>query len=690
MTSPAEPAKSAHFFRNYNRLVGFTYVAIVLSTLGLFLFQIQQKHAEEVKVIQGHVDRHAQFVEFILRSSLDNLEALRLSADNFYDTAPLALSQSERHLAHTPLFKSLKQQDAQGFNLNQVREKDSTGNLIGLGRLSGRKPEFYLDVEMALNLNQLFQAVAFNLPNANESRFISVENFSHTYPWMEAAKRPHTEQTYQSPAWLMGTPEKNPTREKYWAPVYYGGPAVGLLVPTAVPIYNKGQFRGVVSIDTSVDYLNRINSDFAYKPGTAFLVDAYGQVVAHPDVYANALEVQSTQPLDKVMPAGVLSAGRGLLDIPPNQPTHAGDYLVIRHPFISAPWQLVFVVPKNQLWKNLLLERGPLMLLVLLGLTLLMVVTYYVTSREFISPAAKLVAHIAAESQFTPAPMPAVPSSWKPWFETISEAFRKSLKLASVQQELNIAADMQLSMLPRQWPRQKEFSLWGLMRSAKEVGGDFYDHFPLPGGKIGIVVADVSGKGVPAALFGMVSKTVIRATATSASGDAGETIAIANDFVSEDNDGSSFVTTFYAVFDPSAGSFTYVNGGHPPPLLVHSDDGTTEFLAMTDGIALGVTDGMVFAQQTLQLRPGDYVIMYTDGVTEAFNPQGEEFTEQRLPPLFRNCPVSDVNAAALRILAAVDDHANGAPQSDDITCVVLQFHGPAATSAPTESAAEAA
>lgn len=689
MNTDTRPVNNINFFRNYNRLVGFTYIAIVVLTLGFFLFQIQQKHTEEIKIIQGHVDRHAQFVEFILRSSLDNLEAMRLSADNFYDTVPATFSEAENHPAHTPLFKKL-QQNAQGFNLDQPIEKDATGNLNGIGSLSGRKPEFYLDVEMALNLNQIFQAVAFNLPNASESRFISFDNFSNTYPWMDAAKRPHSDKVYQSQAWLMGTPEKNPTREKYWAPVYYGGTAAGLLVPTAAPIYHNGQFRGVVSIDTSLDYLNRINSDFAYKPGTAFLVDAYGEVVAHPEVYANALEVQSTQSLGKVMPTGILTDGRKLLDIPANQATEAGDYLVIRHPFISAPWQLIFVVPKNQLWKNLLVERGPIMLLVILGLTLLMVVTYYVTTREFISPASKLVAHIATESQFTPAPIPVVPGSWKPWFETISQAFRQSLQLVSIRQELDIAANMQLSILPRHWPNQREFSLWGLMRSAKEVGGDFYDHFSLPGGKTGIVVADVSGKGVPAALFGMVSKTLIRATATrTTGGEAGPTIAVANDILCEDNDECIFVTTFYAVFDPATGSLTYVNGGHPPPLLVHRD-GTTEFLPMTGGSALGIMDGIPFAQKTIQLRPGDYVIMYTDGVTEAFNPQNEEFTQERLPPLFEHRLVSDVNIAVERIVAAVDAHANGAPQSDDITCVALHFHFHAETLADNQPLAQVA
>jgi sigma-B regulation protein RsbU (phosphoserine phosphatase) len=611
-------------------------------------------------------------VEFILRSSLDSLEAVRISATNFYDAAPAALSEAESHPGHSPLFKKLEQETT-SFDLDKAPEKDATGNLTGKGKLQGRFGEFYLDLEMALNLNQVFQAIAFNLPNASESRFVSVDNFSNTYPWLDASKRPYSDKLYQSQAWIMGTPEKNPTREKYWAPVYYGGTASGLLVPTAAPIYHGDKFRGVASIDTSLDYLNRINADFAYRPGTAFLVDAYGEVVAHPQLFANAMEVQTTQPLEKVIPGGILNEARHLSDIPANQAMEYGDYLVIRHPFISAPWQLVYVVPKNQLWQNLLLERGPIMLLIIVGLTLLMVVTYLVTTREFISPASKLVAHIATESQFMPAPIPTVPSTWQPWFETISQAFKQSLQLVGIRQELNIAANMQLSILPRHWPNQKEFSLWGMMRSAKEVGGDFYDHFSLANGKIGIVVADVSGKGVPAALFGMVSKTLIRATATRTSGEAGQTIAVANDILCEDNDECIFVTTFYAVLDPANGNFTYVSGGHPPPLLVHAD-GSTEFLPMTGGSALGIMDGIPFSQKTIQLQAGDYVLMYTDGVTEAFSPENEEFTPERLPPLFEHRTTENVHVAVERIVAAVDRHANGAPQSDDITCVALHFH----------------
>lgn len=673
----SNPPANANFFKNYNRLVGATYVLIIVLTFGFFLLQLHRNYKDEINIINGHVNRHAQFIEFTLRSSVNYLESLRISASEYYTAAGRS-----RPVAHSSLFGKLRPNNAGGFDLDAATDRDSTGNLVGLGSLGGRSDHFYHDVEMALSLNQVFQAIAFNLPNAAEARFVSTENFSHTYPWIEAAKRPFGASAYSTPKWLMGLPVNDPDHQKYWAPVYDGGAETGLLLPVAAPVYDsddssgrdtRGTFRGIVSIDTSIDYLNRINGDFGYKLGTVFLVDAYDQVVAHPELFSRAMEVKTTRPVSEVMPRGVLGVGQKLQQIPADVPQEIGGYIVIRHQFVSAPWQLVYVVPQKVLWTRLLAERGPLLLLVFIGLTVLMVVTYWVTSREFISPASKLVEHIACESRFIPAPIPVVPGAWKPWFETISHAFRESLQLVGIRQELDIAAKMQASILPQHWPVHQNFALWGMMRSAKEIGGDFYDYFPLEGGKIGIVVADVSGKGVPAALFGMVSKTLIRVIATRLKGEPGKTIEEANDILCEDNDTCNFVTTFYAVFDPEDGSFVYVNGGHPLPLLVHPD-GCTEFLPLTGGCALGVMDGVPFAQKRITLQPGDYLIMYTDGVTEAFSPEDEEFTQERLPPLFTNNYPENVHAAVEKVVAAVDIHANAAPQSDDITCVALRYH----------------
>lgn len=670
-----KPQATVNFFRNYNRVIGAAFLAIVLLTLGFFLHQITEKRQEELVTIQGHVERHSQFIEFVLRSSLDYLESLRTAAHSHYReqsqrAAPVAkLDGANRNGA-----SSLLRQDpsASTFNLDALADRDSGGNLTGVGPLQGRSRAFYLDVEMALGLNQTFHSITFNLPNAAEASFTSVEDFDITSPWQDSSKRRFSRARYERPIWRMGTPENNPNREKYWAPVHFGGKDTGLLVPVGVPVYNKNEFRGVVAIETSLDYLNRVNADFGYKLGTVMLVDAQGVVLAHPSLARMALDLQSTKTLAEFLPAAVLAERPQLRDLPDNQPVEIAGHVLIKHSFVSAPWTLVYSVPTQTLWYKLLQERGGAMLAMFLGLTTLIIVMYTVTAREFVVPATKLVQHLAAESQFQPVPVPKVPFPWKPWFDTISKAFRESLQLMSLRQELDIAANMQQAILPRHWPSHGDFLLWGSMRSAKEVGGDFYDHFPLEGGKTGIVVADVSGKGVPAALFGMVSKTLLRATATQKAIEPGSVIESVNDVLCQDNESCMFVTVFYAVLDPARGQLSYVNAGHPPPLLVHSD-GSTEFLSLTGGIALGVADGMVFEQQSIQLDAGDYLVIYTDGVTEAFNPGNEEFTEARLPPLFGQQGAADVQDAVHRVIRAVDAFAAGAPQSDDITCVALLY-----------------
>ena len=220
-----QPANS-NFFKNYNRLVGATYVLILILTFGFFLLQLHRSYNDEIDIIRGHVNRHAQFVEFTLRSSVNSLEALRISASEYYTSA----AGRSKQTAHSSLFGKLRS-TATGFDLDAAPERDATGNLTGLGSLTGRSEQFYHDVEMALSLNREFQAIAFNLPNAAEVRFVSTENFSHTYPWIEVAKRPFAKTVYDTPRWRMGTPGNDPDHLRYWAPVYYGGAEAGLLVP---------------------------------------------------------------------------------------------------------------------------------------------------------------------------------------------------------------------------------------------------------------------------------------------------------------------------------------------------------------------------------------------------------------------------------------------------------------------------
>lgn len=678
----------SNFFRNYNRLLGATSIAILILTAGFLLWQILLQRDKEIENIQGRVDRHAQFIEFMAGNSVDYVEAMRISASFFYESY-LPDDASKRNRSeirrYSSLFTQLAQQhNPDTFNLDRLKERDASGNLTGLGKLEGRSDNFYRDIDMALALAGNFQVIGVTLPNTTSSRFVGVEQFSHVFPWVDSKVSRFTPADQSTEIWKLALPDSNPYRRHFWAPVYFAGEERGLMAPVGVPIYDGDDFRGVASIDTSLDYLNRINNGFDYPLGTPLVIDNFGRVIAHPDLFKNPLSITSTKPSREVLPAGILY-NRKLEDIPAATPVQLAGHWVIRYPLNSAPWNLVYVLPEKVLFKKLLGEFGPTMLASLLALAAIMVATARVMSKEFISPANLLVQQIADESQFKPRPIPMVPSAWRPWFTAVSNAFRESTQLAGIRQELSIAATMQQSILPRHWPTHEDYRIWGVMRPAKEVGGDFYDHFALENGRIGLVVADVSGKGMPAALFSMVSKTMIRATANGTRLPASTIIEKANDQLCLENETCMFVTTFYLEFDPSNGKLVYVNGGHPPPLLVHAD-GTSEFLPTTKGIALGLMDGMAFSEASIQLTPGDYLLVYTDGVTEAFSSTDEEFTEARLPPIFADAAPQDVNDAVGRVIRAVDVHSQGVPQSDDITCVALFYRPASATGLGLHSA----
>ncbi len=236
--------------------------------------------------------------------------------------------------------------------------------------------------------------------------------------------------------------------------------------------------------------------------------------------------------------------------------------------------------------------------------------------------------------------------------------------------ELRIAHDIQMSFLPERLPEVPGIELAALSLPAKEVGGDFYDAFPLPGGRTALVIADVSGKGVPAALFMALSRTVLRANAL-VPRSAREAVSEANMVIAEDAKSGMFVTLFYAVADPAKKTLTYVNAGHNPPLLFRSDGGRPLELKGT-GIILGVMPDADYGEETVNLESGDIVLLYTDGITEAINPDEEQFGEKRLIETVTGC--RDLSPAGIveRVRDAVVKFSGDEPQFDDLTIMVLR------------------
>ena len=250
------------------------------------------------------------------------------------------------------------------------------------------------------------------------------------------------------------------------------------------------------------------------------------------------------------------------------------------------------------------------------------------------------------------------------------EALSSRDKLVALQNELDVASGIQQSILPTVFPSRDDYQIYASMEPARNVGGDFFDVVRLEGNRVGLVIADVSDKGVPAALFMMSSRTWMKGAAIS-SPEPGTVLGEVNALLHEDNETQMFVTVLYAVYDPETGEFTYASGGHDAPLLVHPD-GISELLPLTGGIALGIVSDLAYGQNSVVLDHGDTLVLYTDGVTEAMNGEGEQFGIERLRKVFSDRAPKDANEAAHKIFEAVNTFADGAAQSDDITCLTLR------------------
>ena len=250
------------------------------------------------------------------------------------------------------------------------------------------------------------------------------------------------------------------------------------------------------------------------------------------------------------------------------------------------------------------------------------------------------------------------------------EALSSRDKLVTLQNELDVASAMQQSILPSQFPESPDFQVFGNMAPARNVGGDFFDIVRLANGGVGLAIADVSDKGVPASLFMMSSRTLLKGAAIGHS-DPGDVLREVNALLYEDNESAMFVTLVYATYDPETGTLTYANGGHNPPVVVRADGGSS-LLPLTDGIALGITADSEYNQDTIKLSPGEMIFLYTDGVVEAVNEQDEQFGTERLQELLAASRGEDVRAVVIGVLDAVNAFAGNAPQFDDITCLMLR------------------
>lgn len=257
----------------------------------------------------------------------------------------------------------------------------------------------------------------------------------------------------------------------------------------------------------------------------------------------------------------------------------------------------------------------------------------------------------------------------------IRESQQEHNQLESIKNDLAIAGEIQQTILPRSFPPFPELTevvdIYASMTPAKDVGGDFYDFFQIDDERIGLVIADVSGKGVPASLFMAVSRTLLRATALRGISSA-ECLTYANKLLCKESLDSMFVTVFYGIYHYKTGMMDYTNAGHNPPYLLRGGR-TVECLSVSSNFVVGVFDDIEFESNTLTFGIGDTLLLYTDGVTEAFNDKREQFSESNLQDILASMhESSSAKEVVTSVLQSVRTFSGDYPQSDDITLLSLQ------------------
>lgn len=247
--------------------------------------------------------------------------------------------------------------------------------------------------------------------------------------------------------------------------------------------------------------------------------------------------------------------------------------------------------------------------------------------------------------------------------------FHEFMEKQKMEEQLNLARDIQRHLWPRHLPNLPGYSIIGQSKPALEVGGDYYDFIPLDDGKFAFVIGDVSGKGVGAGLIMATLRATLR-TQFAQHSDIDKAMQLVNKAVTNDTRPTEFVTMFLAVLDPVTHVLQYVNAGHNPPYIADQDGTLTELKA--GGPVVGIMHPMVFESRTVVMKPGSILLLYTDGVTEAENAKGDMFEEPLLEIFLRSHVSESIDTIHKNLMAALETFQGDAPQSDDITIIFLK------------------
>ncbi len=252
--------------------------------------------------------------------------------------------------------------------------------------------------------------------------------------------------------------------------------------------------------------------------------------------------------------------------------------------------------------------------------------------------------------------------------------YQVAVEKGRLEQELSMARRVQVSLLPRKMPQLSGWDFITRWKPARQVGGDYYDFIETDDGLLGLVIADVTDKGMPAALFMAFTRSIIRGNLDHATSPAAG-INRVNRLICQESDNGLFVTLFYGLLDPNTGQLTYVNAGHNPPILISSSElghSTPMLYLESTGIPLGIEEETSYTQNVVQLKPGDFITLYTDGITEAIDASEQEFGLERLQHVLLDHQDQSASEIAVALEEAIDHYSGDLTSHDDITFIIAK------------------
>ncbi|MEI6054480.1 MAG: SpoIIE family protein phosphatase [Lentisphaerota bacterium] len=482
-----------------------------------------------------------------------------------------------------------------------------------------------------------------------------------------------------------------------WSEPYYDEDGGNIwMVTYSYPFYRdineKEEFFGVVACDVSLDWLQELVSKIKiFESGYAFLLSSQGVFISHPNktyfkksVTFADLAVKYNDPQEKKIGEAMTSGNKGRIQY--FSRTLQKTVLNYYQPLETTGWSLGIVISEDELYSKLDATTLELFIIGIIGylITLAMIIFLSARATMPLRSLAKATQKIGQGDFNTAIPrvtshdeIGMLSSSFIKMQDSLIEYVTNLKKTTAakekIERELIIAKEIQQSLLPHNFPANKEFDMYAKLLPAKEVAGDLYDFFFIDSERLCFAVGDVSGKGVPAALFMAIAKTLLRSK-TSLTSDVAEVLNSMNKELSKESETAMFVTFFMSILNIRTGVLEYCSAGHNPPLIKQGDK--FRYLNSDDPLPpLGVIEDIQYKSDKLTLHKNDIFCLYTDGITEAMSKDDVQFTDEKLLEIFEEYKDKTVVNIADNILSSVAFHASTAEQSDDITILVLKYNG---------------